>query len=142
MVLRPFIYILLGGISFWGADALLMPIGVLVPIRVWLIAKTILLPLSVGIAVRSITGKKTPACSLAAKCYLMLTGIWLMCPIYSLLVDRIYYKTGMGLGEAVFNIVLFPLSTVVFSTYSGALGGLVIASVFLVLYGLFALPRD
>jgi hypothetical protein len=141
-MVRALTYILLGGISFWGADALLMPVGTLVPVRVWLIAKSILLPLSVVVVARSIAGKKTTACSPAAKSYLMLTGIWLTGPVYSLLVNRVYYKTIMGPGEAVFTVALFPLSTVVYATYSGALGGLVIASVFLALNGLFTLSRD
>ena len=65
----------------------------------------------------------------------MLAGIWVLGPAYLLLVTLVYDNQRMSLGEAVFHVALFPLSTIVISTYSGALGGLIIASIFLCLSG-------
>jgi hypothetical protein len=117
-----------------------MAAGGLIPLRVWLVAKSILLPAAVVIAVRAISRRRSPVCPLPLKCGLMLAGIWILGPAYSLLVNRAYYARGLELGEILFTIALFPLSTIMFATYSGALGGLVIASAFLVLYALFARP--
>jgi hypothetical protein len=133
---------LLGGICFWGSDALFMAAGGLVPLRVWLVAKSILLPAAVVTAVLAISRSNSPGCSPPLRCWLMLAGIWILGPAYSLLVNRAYYARGVELGEILFTIALFPLSTIVYATYSGALGGLAIASVFLVIYPLFARPGD
>jgi len=142
MVLRAFICILAGGISFWGADALFTTAGGLVPQRIWLAAKSILLPLAVGLVFRWVRNRTPSPRSPAAIPYLMLAGIWLAGPVSSLLVNRSVHKLAPGVGEVLFTIALFPLSTVLFATYSGALGGLIIASAYLTLQGLFALSRE
>ena len=128
-------YILIGGAAFWLTDAGFMLLSGIVPTRLWIIAKTILLPLVIVITARAITRKKLHACSPASRAYLMLAGIWVLGPVYLLFVTLVYDNLRMSLGEAVFHVALFPLSTIVISTYSGALGGLIIASIFLCLSG-------
>ncbi len=139
---RVFFYILIGGGAFWGTDALFLPVTLLLPTRVWIFAKTILLPLVIVLVVRTMR-RSSPGKRLAPSAlYLMLAGIWMMGPVYSLLLNRLYFRTVMSLGEICFHLVLFPLSTIVIATYSGGLGGLIIASIFLVCSCLFTMRGE
>ena len=72
----------------------------------------------------------------------MLAGIWLLGPVYFLLVNRVYSTAAMSLGESLFHLALFPLTTILIATYSGALGALVVSSAVLCLFGMFSLYRD
>ncbi len=142
MNIRRAVYILAGSGAFWGTDALFLPFTFLVPPWVWIVAKTVLLPLSVAVTHRAMKRRALPQRLAPASAYLMLAGIWITGPIYALLVGRVYFKTATSPGEALFHIVLFPLTTIVISTYSGALGGLIIASIVLVCSGLFTLDGE
>ncbi|HLO26465.1 MAG TPA: hypothetical protein VK187_10135 [Geobacteraceae bacterium] len=141
MTIRWAIYILIGG-AFWVTDALFLPFNVLIPTKLWIVAKTVLLPLVIIVTVRAMSRRASPK-RLPASCpYLMLAGIWMAGPVYSLLLNRLYFKTAMGLGETLFHLTLFPLTTIVIATYSGALGGLIVASLFLVCAGMFTMGSE
>ena len=142
MNIRWIFYILIGGGAFWMTDALFLPVTLLVPARIWIIAKTALLPLVVIVTVRVMTRRASPKRLPASTPYLMLAGIWLTGPVYSLLLNRLYFKTVMSLGETLFHLALFPLTTIVIATYSGALGGLIVASLFLVCAGMFMMGSE
>lgn len=130
-------YLLIGGGTFWGTDALFALASGILPTRLWIVAKTVTLPLAAYLTVRTMTRKAAPQRLPASVPYLMLAGIWIMGPVYSLIVNRVYTKVAMGLGESLFHVALFPLSTLVSATYSGALGGLIIVSVYLGLLGMY-----
>lgn len=135
-------YLLLGGAVFWLTDAAFLPLSGIVPPRLWILAKTIFIPLAVFVTTRKITGLKRTNCSPAVRSFLMLTGVWLLGPVYFLLVNGVYSNAPLSLGEALFHLALFPLTTIVIATYSGALGALLVSSAILCLFGLFALYRD
>jgi hypothetical protein len=137
MVFQWAIYILLGGMVFWGADAGLMLLGGIVPMRILIVAKTILLPALIVLTVRTATKSATKRCSATARSYLLLAGIWLGGPVDLVFTNMLAGRPQMGLPEMLFQIALFPLSTIVMSLYGGALGGLVIATVILCLYPFF-----
>ena len=137
--LRLALYVLTGGGVFWLTDALFALAGGMLSTRLWVVAKTVILPLAVYLAVRTMTRLALPQRLPASGPFLMLTGIWLMGPLYSLIINRLYIKAAMGLGETLFHMALFPLSTLIIATYSGALGGLIIVSVYLVIMGLFTM---
>jgi hypothetical protein len=105
--------------------------------RYLVIVKTFLLPAALFVTVRAVTRFTVQKRSTTAKSYLLLTGIWLLGPVNLILTTLLVDKKPMGLQEAIFNIVLFPLSTIMISLYSGALGGLIITTVILCLYPFF-----
>jgi hypothetical protein len=135
-------YLLLGGAVFWLTDAAFFPLGGIVPPRLWIVAKTLFIPLAVFVTTRKIIGLKRRDCSPAVRSFLMLTGVWVLGPVYFLLVNRATAASSMSLGEVLFHLALFPLTTIISATYSGALGALVVSSAILCLFGMFSLYRD
>jgi hypothetical protein len=135
-------YLLLGGAVFWLTDAAFLPLSGIIPPRLWIVAKTVLIPPAVFVVVRKVAGLKRSGYSPTVRSFLMLAGIWLLGPVYFLLINSATSTTAMSPGEALFHLALFPLTTIVFATYSGALGALVVSSAILCLFGLFSLYRD
>lgn len=130
-------YLLMGGAVFWGADAAILLLGGVVPMRILIVGKTVILPALLVMAARK--GARLPAgkCSILAKSYLMLAGIWLFGPVDLVLTNLLVEKMHMGPLEALFHVALFPVSTIVVALYSGALGGLIMTTVILCLFPFF-----
>ncbi len=129
-------YVLLGGLVFWLANGAFMLLNGLVPFHVVIVAKTIFLPFLVFIIVRALA-KRAGKCSTLVKSYAMLAGVWFFGPVDLVLTQRFAERLTMDFKEVLFHLALFPLSTLIVALYSGALGGLIIATVVLALFPFF-----
>jgi hypothetical protein len=122
-------YVALGGTLFWGIDAVFSSLPLYGSTQVWIVSKTIGLPLIVrGAYAWLVHRKKKPFPSAAT---LMFTGVWLFGPIYMFIVTHVSRTPDMNLSELAYSMLYFPMSTFTISTYSGALGGLVLTTILL-----------
>ncbi|GFE56550.1 hypothetical protein [Geobacter sp. AOG1] len=126
---------LLGGLVFWGADALINPFARDISTAVWIIVKILLLPLACGFTFWFFVKKTSSQALLMTAAMAMLVGIWFGGPLYYLLFYANTMKTPMGVGEMVIYIVFFPLSTLLVSLFSGSFGGLMVATASLMVLG-------
>ena len=134
MALQCMGYILLGGIAFWVPDAACMLLGGIIPMKILIVAKTLLLPTIIVFTVRRVAKLPAEICSTMARSFLLLAGIWLLGPVDLVLTGLLAGKMHMSLQEALFHVALFPLSTIIVALYSGALGGLIVATVALCIF--------
>ena len=122
-------YIAIGGILFWGSDAAFLLVAHYVSTSVWIITKTIVTPLILIAAYMWFVYKNGKL--LLSVAVLMLIGVWLFGPIYVLIFNQFSSEKTMSLNELAAPDIWHPMSTFIISTYSGALGTLLLATVVL-----------
>ena len=132
--MKYFLYVLSGALLFWGIDMIFVPIGSIVPTSVWIISKKILIPVIIRASYLTYcnkTGSKQPSAA-----FLALLGIWLTGPVYMFVLNIILSNPNtMSLSDLGMLLVYFPVATGSISTYSGALGALVITTILLLAMG-------
>ena len=126
---------LLGGLVFWGADALITRFATGFSTAVWITVKVLLLPLVCGFTYWFFVKKSSSQSLLMPAAMAMLLGIWFGGPLYYLLFYAKTMKTPMGVGEMVIYIAFFPLSTLLVSLFSGSFGGLMVTTASLMVLG-------
>jgi ABC-type cobalt transport system substrate-binding protein len=123
------LYIATGGILFWGTDVALNFVPHYSSTPVWIITKTIVLPLIVLGAYFGLVYKSRKL--LVSAPILMLVGVWLFGPIYVLIFNQFSSEKAMSLNELASPGTWHPMSTFIISTYSGALAALLLVTVVL-----------
>jgi hypothetical protein len=126
-------WIFLGGVIFWGLDALLDLLFHFTSTRLVIGLKTVTLPLVLLVVYLFLVKLRTAR---SVHGLLMLLGIWVGGPIYMVLKFPFQPTENIELipmKAIAWTFLIFPFSTFSFSTYSGALGGLIISTVALLL---------
>jgi hypothetical protein len=126
-------WIFLGGVIFWGLDVLLDLLFRFASTRVVIGLKTVTPPLVLVSAYLVLVKHRTDR---LVSGLLMLLGIWVGGPIYMVLKLPFQATENIEMIPTkawVWTFLIFPLSTFSYSTYSGALGGLIISTVALFL---------
>lgn len=124
----------LGGLLFWGGDALLMLIGGGWQAPYWIIAKSVTLPVLCGLTFWMLVWRFAPGRRITSWAVAMALGIWLSGPVYFLLFLTTAGGHPLSVGEALFHLLLFPLSTPLVALFNGSFGGLLLTTVLLALF--------
>ena len=123
--------LVIGGLLFWSIDGLMNLLGEALSTKIWIGLKSLLLPtLSVTcfqLLIRKLKAEKEDFLVIAS---FMVVGIWLLSPFY-LCVLGIFSETGMNLKSLGWLLIVFPMTAVMVSTYSGGLLGLILVTIVL-----------
>jgi uncharacterized protein YacL len=128
---------LLVGTIFWSTDGLLNFTTEVISSRIWIISKTIV-PLLSSIAGLIIIIKKWVKSSRDAFAISLFSALdlWILSPFYMYVMSMFSENGVMNLKTLGSLLIDFPFTAIAASTYSGALLGLIIASLALPFTGI------
>jgi len=132
--MRPVRFVVFGGLIYWSADNI---IQWFVNGKAWIPLLTIAVPAVASLAyfiLRRRQLERSPSLAL-----FMLLGIWLFGPLGGVLASVAKGGTFISVGDITDFLMIwamFPITTIMFSTYSGSLGGVILVTI---LFFIFAL---
>ena len=115
------------GIAYWLTDGLII-FPFFSSIKAWIIAKTICLPLISVVTLIAIIQTSEQSISPIISGFSSPAWVWLLSVFYFAVLTAISGK-GVELHGLGSMLLLFPFTAIEVSTYSGGLGGLVLASI-------------
>lgn len=126
------LYLLVGATTHWVPDILIQ--WVRPPHYIWISLLTFLVPVIVGAVWYLLSRRPAHSRYPAGLPLLMLLGIWMLGPLaitIGILPAGGKFLDSGQLGSFFMLWAMFPVSTFIISTYSGSLGGIVLATLIL-----------
>lgn len=117
------------GFAFWATDGLLSFMGGILSTKIWIIIKTIALPVVSVAVLKVITNRGTQtALDISASAFLSVLALWILSPLYLIIMSIFSEKGIMELKDLGWLLFAFPVTAIMVSTYSGGLMGMILAS--------------